>query len=189
MAKREISSTLKNLKFMQRAALREEKAKKEEDEVIVKPDTNFPTTPTITKKCVVIVEGDPCPGAVKGRMSFQSFNPSIDKLHEEDAKVGQPAPKTTVSKNQSENVSFRENSSGVEGPESANVGKRSHEVNGNVKRKQVEVVGEEQYPNKSPKDDQGNRHSSQKNSLGSFKKPNGDKLDWNVLRPSKCQTD
>lgn len=27
---------------------------------------------------VVIMEGDPHPGAIKGRMSFQSFNPSID---------------------------------------------------------------------------------------------------------------
>lgn len=27
---------------------------------------------------VVIIEGDPHPGAIKGRMSFQSFNPSID---------------------------------------------------------------------------------------------------------------
>ncbi|CAL0329148.1 unnamed protein product [Lupinus luteus] len=189
MARREISSTLKNLKFMQRAALREEKTKKEEDGVIVKSDANFPTTSTITRKCVVIVEGDPCPGTVKGRMSFQSFNPSIDKLNEEEAKVGQPAAETTVSKNQSGNGSFRENSTGVEGPESASIGKTSHEVNGNLKRKQVEVVGEDQYPNKSSKNDQGNRQSSEKNSLGSFKKPNGDKLDWNILRPSKCQTE
>ncbi|XP_030956005.1 uncharacterized protein LOC115978122 isoform X2 [Quercus lobata] len=63
MAKRELSSTLRNLKFMQRAALREENTKKDED---VKPDG------------VVIMEGDPNPGAIKGRMSFQSFNPSID---------------------------------------------------------------------------------------------------------------
>lgn len=27
---------------------------------------------------VVMVEGDPHPGATRGRMSFQSFNPSID---------------------------------------------------------------------------------------------------------------
>lgn len=27
---------------------------------------------------VVIMEGDPHPGSVKGRMSFQSFNPLID---------------------------------------------------------------------------------------------------------------
>ena len=27
---------------------------------------------------LVIMEGDPHPGAINGRMSFQSFNPSID---------------------------------------------------------------------------------------------------------------
>lgn len=27
---------------------------------------------------VVIMEGDPHPGAAMGRMSFQSFNPSVD---------------------------------------------------------------------------------------------------------------
>jgi len=54
------------------------------------------------------------------------------------------------------------------------------EVNGNVKRKQSEVVSEAQYPNKSPKNDL----SSPSSSLGTFKKPSGDKLDWNVLRPS-----
>ncbi|KAF3954074.1 hypothetical protein CMV_020531 [Castanea mollissima] len=79
MAKRELSSTLKNLKFMQRAALREENTKKDED---VKPDGNFCSPSTFNRKCVVIMEGDPHPGAIKGRMSFQSFNPSIDKLNE-----------------------------------------------------------------------------------------------------------
>ncbi|EOY33994.1 Scarecrow-like transcription factor 11, putative isoform 2 [Theobroma cacao] len=71
MAKRELSSTLRGLKFMQRAAQREEKVKKEEE---VNPEGSN----TITKKCVVIMEGDPHPGAIVGRMSFQSFNPSID---------------------------------------------------------------------------------------------------------------
>ncbi|XP_021894426.1 uncharacterized protein LOC110812062 isoform X2 [Carica papaya] len=75
MAKREISSTLRNLKFMQRAAKNEEKAKKEEE---VKPEGNFFPPGIVNRRCVVIMEGDPHPGAVIGRMSFQSFNPSID---------------------------------------------------------------------------------------------------------------
>ncbi|KAL0015144.1 hypothetical protein SO802_002213 [Lithocarpus litseifolius] len=79
MAKRKLSSTLRNLKFMQRAALREENTKKDED---VKPDGNFCSPSTFNRKCVVIMEGDPHSGAIKGRMSFQSFNPSIDKLNE-----------------------------------------------------------------------------------------------------------
>uniref|UniRef100_A0A453DXT7 Uncharacterized protein n=1 Tax=Aegilops tauschii subsp. strangulata TaxID=200361 RepID=A0A453DXT7_AEGTS len=32
----------------------------------------------VARKCVVVMEGNPLPGAVKGRMSFQNFNPSID---------------------------------------------------------------------------------------------------------------
>ncbi|KAF7805438.1 M-phase phosphoprotein 6 [Senna tora] len=183
MAKRELSNTLKNLKFMQRAALREEKTKKEDE---VKPDGSIFGTSTISRRCVVIMEGDPHPGAIKGRMSFQSFNPHVDKLNEEEAQLRQPAAETTVSKNQSGNISIRENGSPVEGPDCSNVDKTSNEFNGDLKRKQSEVMSEAQYPNKSPKNDKGDRQSSSKNSLGSFKKPKGDKLDWNVLRPPKC---
>ncbi|KAF2311820.1 hypothetical protein GH714_026922 [Hevea brasiliensis] len=39
---------------------------------------------------VVIMEGDPHPGAAMGRMSFQSFNPSVDKLNEEAANFCRP---------------------------------------------------------------------------------------------------
>lgn len=83
--------------------------------------------------------------------------------------------------------SFRENSSSVERTECANGKEKSCEVNGNVKRKQSEVINEAQYPKKSPKNEQGDKPSSQDNSLGSFKKPAGDKLDWNVLRPSSVK--
>ncbi|KAK7272059.1 hypothetical protein RJT34_28432 [Clitoria ternatea] len=174
MARRELSSTLKNLKFMQRAALREEKTKKEE----IIPDVSVGTSTAVAKRCVVIMEGDPHPGALKGRMSFQSFNPSVDKLNEEEARLRQPAAET-MSRNQNANVSFRENSS-VEDQECVETDKKGVEVNGIVKRKQSEVICEAQYPNKSPKND----HDDKSNNLGSFKKPSGDKLDWNVLRPS-----
>lgn len=63
--------------------------------------------------------------------------------------------------------------------------KTSNEVNGDLKRKQSEVTPQAQYPNKSPKNDQGDRQSSSKKSMGYFKKPKGDKLDWKVLRPPK----
>ena len=65
--------------------------------------------------------------------------------------------------------------------------KKSVEVNGNVKRKQSEVICEAQYPNKSPKNDHDDKHSSPNNSLGTLKKPSGDKLDWKVLRPSSVK--
>ncbi|XP_014497370.1 M-phase phosphoprotein 6 [Vigna radiata var. radiata] len=183
MARRELSSTLKNLKFMQRAAVREEKTKREEEEI--KLDVSIVTTPTtVTRKCVVIMEGDPHPGALKGRMSFQSFNPSVDKLNEEEARLRQPAAETTVSRNQNASVSVRENNFSVESPESVNVNKKNVGVNDNVKRKQSEVVSEARYPNKSPKSDHDDKQSLPSSSLGTFKKPGGDKLDWNVLRPS-----
>ncbi|XP_028092733.1 uncharacterized protein LOC114292916 isoform X3 [Camellia sinensis] len=103
MAKRELSNTLKNLKFMQRAVQREEKSKKEEEVI---PDGNFPSSGTLNK-CKVIVEGDPHPGAIKGRMSFQSFNPSIDKLNEEARNLCQPEASTTCSGNQNGRTSDR----------------------------------------------------------------------------------
>lgn len=98
MSKRELSSTLRNLKFMQRANQKEEKSKKEEE---VKPEDNFFSPNTVKRKCVVIMEGDPHPGATKGRMSFQNFNPAIDKLNDA-ANPCQPAVSATCSNNQSE---------------------------------------------------------------------------------------
>ncbi|KAK9158812.1 hypothetical protein Scep_005386 [Stephania cephalantha] len=53
MAKRELSSTLRNLKFMNRAAQKEEKAKKE---VEIKDDGNF-ASPSQTKKWYLLNVG------------------------------------------------------------------------------------------------------------------------------------
>ncbi|KAK4254941.1 hypothetical protein QN277_008011 [Acacia crassicarpa] len=180
MAKRELSSTLKNLKFMQRAALREEKSKKEDE---VKPNGNIFEAAAISRKCIVIMEADPHPGAIKGRMSFQSFNPRIDRLNEEESGLRQTDAETSISRNQSVNISTRENGAPVDGPGCAKP--TSNEVNADLKRKQPEVMSEAQCPNKSAWDDKGDCHSSPNNSLGSFKKPKGGKLDWNVLRPPK----
>ncbi|PQM38986.1 uncharacterized protein Pyn_39310 [Prunus yedoensis var. nudiflora] len=180
MAKRELSSTLRNLKFMQRATQREEK--KEED---VKPAGDFIFPASQIRKCMIIMEGDPHPGAIKGRMSFQSFNPSIDKLNEASANPCQPA--ATSSGIQSEKGSFRENGSSMDEAECSNTDKLNCERDGDHKRKLSEVVSGKQYPNKSPKVDQGDQLSSPNKSKGSFKKPKGEKLDWNILRPTKNQ--
>ncbi|PON68801.1 M-phase phosphoprotein [Trema orientale] len=182
MAKREFSSTLRNLKFMQRAAQREEVIKKEE----VKPAQKFTSQGSVTRKCVVIMEGDPHPGATKGRMSFQSFNPAVDKLNEEATKVSQPATLATSAGTEIGKVSVRENGSSIEG-ECSDIDKpksSKSKANGDHKRKQSEIVSESQYPNKSPKSDQGDQLSSSKRK-GAFKKPKDEKLDWNVLRRSK----
>ncbi|XP_052172494.1 uncharacterized protein LOC127788356 [Diospyros lotus] len=177
MAKREISSTLRNLKFMQRAAQREEKSKKVEEVI---PDGNFPAT-AIKKKCIVIVEGDPHPGATKGRMSFLSFNPSIDKLNGEAANPGQPETSTS---NQNGRTSDREIGSTQDGME---IDSFSKEADGELKRKQPEVLSETKHPNKSQKNGQSGQESSQNNSKSSHKQPKHGKLDWNVLRPPKGQ--
>ncbi|KAF5727374.1 hypothetical protein HS088_TW22G01067 [Tripterygium wilfordii] len=181
MAKRELSNTLRNLKFMQRAAQREEKPKKEED---VKPDGNFFSPGAVNKKCVVIMEGDPLPGATMGRMSFQSFNPSIDKLNEA-GNTHKPEAPATSSDNQSGKFSFRENgpSNGAECPNVDD--KLNYEADGDLKRKQPEEVSEKDLPNESPKTVVGGQHSSPLNNKASFKQPKREKLDWNVLRPSK----
>ncbi|XP_048136247.1 uncharacterized protein LOC115746066 isoform X2 [Rhodamnia argentea] len=109
MAKRELSSTLRNLKFMQRAAAREEKPKKEGE---AKANGDFLSSASVRKKCVVIMEGDPHPGAVIGRMSFQCFNPSIDKMNEEAVNPRQPDAPVTSSGTQSEGSSFSSDTDG-----------------------------------------------------------------------------
>ncbi|KAM7501876.1 hypothetical protein LguiB_000780 [Lonicera macranthoides] len=182
MAKRELSSTLKNLKFMQRASLREEKTKKEEH---VTPDVNFPSSST-PRKCVVIMEGDPHPGAIKGRMSFQSFNPNIDKLNEEAANPNQQEGSTTCSGNQSEGMANRENGSAGDGSESLRLDSENSDAIGDLKRKKPEVVSETEYPNKSPKNVRGDQDSSSSKSSSDNQRKH-EKLDWNVLRPPKSQ--
>ncbi|KAF5744592.1 hypothetical protein HS088_TW07G00167 [Tripterygium wilfordii] len=181
MAKRELSNTLRNLKFMQRATQRDEKTKKEED---VKPDENFFSTSAVNKRCVVVMEGDPRPGATMGRMSFQSFNPSIDKLYEETGNALKPEAYATSSGNHTGKVSFRENGS-LNGAECPNFDKLNYEANGDLKRKQSEEVLEKDLPNKSPKTVEGGQHSSPHNNKASFKQSKNEKLDWSVLRPSK----
>ncbi|KAK8490422.1 hypothetical protein V6N13_076437 [Hibiscus sabdariffa] len=165
MAKRELSSTLRGLKFMQRAAQREEKVIKEEE---VKPEG----ISTITRKCVVIMEGDPRPGATVGRMSFQSFNPSIDKLNEAATNVCRPDASG------GRNLSS-ENGSASEATDCSKVGMDEHEGNGDLKRKQSDMVSEAAYPNKSPKNGNAIHSSSSKN------QSKREKLNWNVLRPPK----
>ncbi|KAD4584573.1 hypothetical protein E3N88_22174 [Mikania micrantha] len=158
---------------MQRGANKDEKTKKEEEVI---PDGKFPTFIT-TKKCMVIMEGDPSPGAVKGRMSFLSFNPSIDKLNEEPSNSRQSDGDVTCSGDQEGKPSNRKNE------ESANF--NSKKTNGDLKRKQVEATTEAQLPNSSPNVIEGNQSSSSNNSRKKSHKQG--KLDFNVLRSPKSQ--
>ncbi|XP_058199504.1 uncharacterized protein LOC131314696 [Rhododendron vialii] len=177
MAKRELSSTLKNLKFMQRAALREDKCEKEEEVI---PVGNFPFSGAL-KKCTVILEGDPHPGAMKGRMSFQSFNPSIDKLNEEGTSPCQSEASTPSSGKPNGRASNRENGSTNYESENLKPNSVNNDENGELKRKQPGVDS----LNRSQKNIQGDEEASPSDSRSSYRKPKREKLDWSVLRPPK----
>lgn len=179
MAKRELSGTLRNLKFMQRAAVREEKSKKAEEVI---PDGNFPSS-SAPKRCVVIMEGNPHPGAIKGRMSFQGFNPSIDKLSEETSKP-RPEGSGAASSETSEMISKREKGTSQCGLENSDLDDSYDHPNEGLKWKQDHTSSEAQYSNKSHKrvlDDSTSSPSSSRKS----KMPH--RLDWSVLKPPRSQ--
>lgn len=181
MAKRELSSTLKNLKFMQRAAQREGKPKEVEN---VKPDGSFGASTAPTRRCIVIMEGNPHPGALKGRMSFQSFNPSIDKLNEEAANIHEM--QTNSSSNDHQNGGSYNRLDGTSSVRSAD----SNISDVDLKRKQPEMEMETPSPQKMLKSVSGDgdgQSSSQINRKGSYKQQKREKLDWNVLRPPKSE--
>ncbi|KAL3625850.1 hypothetical protein CASFOL_030379 [Castilleja foliolosa] len=184
MAKLELSSTLKNLKFMQRAAQKDEKSKKDDD---VLPAADFPSSSAV-KRCVVIVEGDPHPGATRGRMSFLSFNPSIDKLNDETSEHNENKSAAASSGRQNETTLSRENGSAQSRHNNVELDASSNEGYGDFKRKQAEVASEAQYPNKLRKNDQENQELTPNSSRGSQKQHKRDKLDWSVLRPPKHQS-
>ncbi|EYU18992.1 hypothetical protein ABFS82_04G180700 [Erythranthe guttata] len=179
MAKRELSSTLKNLKFMQRVIQKDEKAEKEEE---VMPAGDFPRSAAV-KRCVVVVEGDPHPGVTRGRMSFLSFNPSIDKLNEVASDSSETESAATSSGRQNEAIPIRENGGSVQ-----KLDKLEVDANDDLKRKQAQVFSEEGYPNKSRKNDQENQDSPQTSSRSPQKRNKREKLDWSVLRPPKYQS-
>ncbi|KAL4188784.1 hypothetical protein AMTRI_Chr08g162160 [Amborella trichopoda] len=180
MAKRELSSTLKNLKFMQRAIQKEEQTKKEED---VKLEEHSVRSTAQSRKCIVIMEGDPHPGALKGRMSFQSFNPSVDKINEEAECARQPQVSTENPPNNSglnSNRDMGESQSKNEDSSAAKVG-----INHDPQRKKhkIEVSAENSHQsskkNRVVKD---NGDSSMNNRKDPNQQKNG-RLDWRVLRP------
>uniref|UniRef100_A0A803LCF8 M-phase phosphoprotein 6 n=1 Tax=Chenopodium quinoa TaxID=63459 RepID=A0A803LCF8_CHEQI len=180
MAKREMSATLKNLKFMQRGAQKEEKPKKEVEET--KPDGKFNFPSNVSRKCVVIMEGDPHPGTVRGRMSFQNFNPTIDKLKDEAAN-GHEAEASTSSSFQTGRNLDRENDTS----DRTEMNKGTIDVDEELKRKQPETLSKKNKPKKLQKDGQGNKQPSPSEN-SSHKQSKRDKLDYNVLVPPKSQS-
>ncbi|CAL4951452.1 unnamed protein product [Urochloa decumbens] len=191
-AKREISSTLRNLKFMQRGAaaqkVEEEKAKVEvQEEVVVAPPSGvFGSSAQVARKCIVIMEGNPHPGAVKGRMSFQNFNPSIDKLNEEargDRETESASPSnhqdSANSSRGDEVPASRFRGFGIDSSESISLSE--------LKRKQPELEMETPPSHNPQKTSVDGRSSSQSNGRGSNKSNKREKreLDFNHLRQKK----
>ncbi|KZV28646.1 hypothetical protein F511_13778 [Dorcoceras hygrometricum] len=160
------------------ASQKVEKLEKEE-QVVAAGD--FPSS-SATKRCVVIIEGEPHPGATRGRMSFLSFNPSIDKLNEEACDLSQNGSTATSSGRQTETTSTRENTSLQDDSESDNL------INdGELKRKHPDLSSESSYPNKSRKNSVQHQDSSPSSSRSSQKQQKREKLDWNILQPPKHQ--
>jgi len=189
-AKREISNTLRNLKFMQRGAAAqevEEKAKVEVQEEVVAaaPRGGFGSSAQVARKCIVVMEGNPHPGAVKGRMSFQNFNPSIDKLNEEARGDGESESASPSNHHQDSANSSR----GDDVPGSRFRGfdiDSSESISLNeLKRKQPELDME--TPSDTPqKTNVDGRSSSQSNGRGSHKSNKREKkYDFNHLRQKK----
>ncbi|KAG6527380.1 uncharacterized protein LOC122040843 isoform X1 [Zingiber officinale] len=178
MANRQLSSTLKNLKFMQRASLKDDKVKEVDKD---KPLANFDVVPAPAGRCIVIMEGDPHPGALKGRMSFQSFNPSIDKLNEEAANNQQ----NVATASNSYGDSSRVGEATAIGSREPRIGRSNNGSDVGLKRKQPEVDSNSTTPEEMLKiySDQG-KQSSSNNRTGSLKQQKRGKLDWNVLRPT-----
>ncbi|KAK9755256.1 hypothetical protein RND81_01G013100 [Saponaria officinalis] len=186
MGKMEMSTVLKNLKFMQRAAQKEEKIKEEEQP---KADGNFIPPSNVNRKCVVILEGDPQPGTVRGRMSFQNFNPTIDKLNEDEEANGREAEASTSALFQSgrsttDRIDRKKKSS--ESTTSMDLGDNNGD--GERKRKQPKDIAQTSNPKKQQKNSQGNKQHSSSVNGSSNTQPKRDKLDFNVLVPPKSQS-
>eukprot|EP00193_Tetraselmis_chui_P022969 CAMPEP_0177778624 /NCGR_PEP_ID=MMETSP0491_2-20121128/16063_1 /TAXON_ID=63592 /ORGANISM="Tetraselmis chuii, Strain PLY429" /LENGTH=107 /DNA_ID=CAMNT_0019297929 /DNA_START=242 /DNA_END=562 /DNA_ORIENTATION=+ len=81
------SSRLKGMKFMQRAEEKKTLAaatkRKREDSDEARWAVDSGADSFAARRCVVLVENDPPPGALLGRMSFQSFSAATERLQSE----------------------------------------------------------------------------------------------------------
>ncbi|EPS74281.1 hypothetical protein M569_00479 [Genlisea aurea] len=187
MAKRELSSTLKNLKFMQRAAAKKEETKKEENASAV---GEFVSAGAV-RRCVVVYETDPHPS--RGRMSFLNFNPSIDKLNGEEASSSHGEAKSSAadSARQSEEPSIRENGSSNIGMDELDLNLSSSNANANIDLKRKQVGGDPDTGKtiklrKHDQDKSGMHPSS--SSRGQFRKQHKrENKNWKVLLPPKLR--
>ncbi|KAM0860731.1 hypothetical protein ACQ4PT_046353 [Festuca glaucescens] len=186
LEKKGLSSTLRNLKFMQRAAVAqklEEKADavvEMEAEVVLAPAANgggVGSSVQVARKCVVVMEGNPHPGAVKGRMSFQNFNPSIDKLNDEAS--GRPTQSASPSNSHEDiaNTSRTDDVTAASRFRDFNIDSSESISLSELKRKEPELEMETPPSQKLRKTSVfGNRKSNKRG-----------KLDYNLLRQGKSK--
>ncbi|KAH9299312.1 hypothetical protein KI387_030994, partial [Taxus chinensis] len=168
--------------FMQRAREKEEIVKKEEEEErkIISPISS-------SKKCVVIMEGDPKPGAFSGRMSFQNFNPSIDKLNEEQKETHKHRLYTASSADGNKMNVSRENEASEYGNDSLNKN-QENDASEDLQRKKQKVEEDAQGSYLSPRNSGGHNGSPSFSDEGKNSQQQRSKLDWRLLRPPTGRT-
>lgn len=182
--KKGLSSTLRNLKFMQRAAVAQKLEEKADAVVEMEAEVVLPnggggaeSSVQVARKCVVVMEGNPHPGAVKGRMSFQNFNPSIDKLNDEAS--GRPTQSASPSNSHedSANTSRTDDVSAASRFRDFNIDSSESISLSELKRKEPELEMETP-PSQKPRKTSvfGNRKSNKRG-----------KLDYNLLRQGKSK--
>uniref|UniRef100_A0ACD5VI07 Uncharacterized protein n=1 Tax=Avena sativa TaxID=4498 RepID=A0ACD5VI07_AVESA len=196
-AKNGLSSTLRNLKFMQRAAVAQKVEEKADAEVVemeaevaapVHNGAGVASSVQVARKCVVVMEGNPHPGAVKGRMSFQNFNPSIDELNDEAS--GRPTQSASPSNSHEGNAdTSRTDDVSASRFRGFNIDSSESISANELKRKEPELAMETP-PTRRKLKPVGYRNvdgqsSSQSNGFGSRKSNKRGKLDYNLLRPQK----
>ncbi|TVU21957.1 hypothetical protein EJB05_31628 [Eragrostis curvula] len=188
-AKRELSSTLKNLKFMQRATAAQKVQEKTEvevetaAEVVTATSGGFGSSAQVARKCIVIMEGNPHPGAVKGRMSFQNFNPEIDKLNGDARGDNQSESASPSSCHQDGAKSGR--GDGVPASRFGDLDTSESISLNELKRKQPDLEMETPPSHKLPKTTGRNVNggsSLRSNGRGSQKSNKREKYDFNHLR-------
>ncbi|RRT46752.1 hypothetical protein B296_00054258 [Ensete ventricosum] len=197
---------------MQRAAQKDEKPKEVEK---VTPGADFGASPSPARRWyaslrlslgIVIMDGDPHPAALKGRMSFQSFNPSIDVSHEKLFKKLYPflcTPKKKIvlqklneeAANNQQHRSGTSNNGGISkrcivscAATDSRTGSSKNVSDLDLKRKEPESETDKTTPRKLPKTPAevgGGQSRISNDRRASHKQQKHEKLDWNVLRPPK----
>ncbi|CAM0878500.1 unnamed protein product [Alopecurus aequalis] len=172
---------------MQRAAVAQKLEEKADVEAEMEPAAAVEGS--ARRSSVVVMEGNPHPGAVKGRMSFQNFNPAIDKLNDEAS--GRPSQSASPSTSQQDdaNTTRTDDVSAASRFRDFNIDTSESISLNELKRKEPELDMETPPSRRQLKPvghSADGQSSSQRNGFGSRKRSNKrEKLDYNLLRQRK----